>query len=326
MARQVRLEEVLQQGGSKELATLHESAIPVGREPEGGIRLENPAVSRTHGVFIPVRNHWIYRDLGSTNGSWVNGTPVYGGRSRIIRIGDTIQLADVFLRLSSVHGDVDRSEGGQKSPRSLLVFKGEDFVEEYPVPEFGKALVIGGTGADLQISGVMKDRPSLVVETRGDRLCAYRVDKDVSAQLNGSEITESLFLKDGDEIIVNEYSILFNDVSSPEAAMRSEAPLTPKVRDWTEEQSGVRSAPSYRPAGGTVFGSQPLEGDSLKTVTISGQDVESKLKGFERPSMGFDDDFNSPYDEGLSLEQKLYIFIGVTLLTTVLLLVFWWLG
>lgn len=331
MARQIRLEEISQGGGSREVAVLHEKATPLGREPENGIKIEHPAVSRTHGMMIPVRNHWIFRDMGSTNGSWVNGNPVLAGRSKIVRPGDTIQLADVFLRVSPTSADPDKPDSlHPKSPRSLLVFRGEEFVDEYPVPEFGKALVIGGTGADLQLAGLMKDRPSLVVETRGDRLCAYRIDKELPASLNGADLNESLFLKDGDEVSIGEYLILFSDGTSPQLGMgltQGEV-LTPKVRDWGDEPSGLRNAPSYRPSGGTVFGAKPDEdeNEALKTVSISSEDLDTRIQSYNRPSMKFDDDYVNPYDEGMSLEQKLYIFIGVTLLTTVLLLVFWWLG
>ncbi len=63
----------------------------IGRsEPktEQDIKIEHMVLSKSHGEFYPENGHWWYRDLDSSNGSYVNGTAVEG--SCILRDGDKV--------------------------------------------------------------------------------------------------------------------------------------------------------------------------------------------------------------------------------------------
>ena len=54
--------------------TLRRSALVLGREPEGdGLPLEDPEASRRHAVVEPTPDGWTVRDLGSHNGTYVDG-------------------------------------------------------------------------------------------------------------------------------------------------------------------------------------------------------------------------------------------------------------
>ena len=60
-------------GDHFELAVIEQGDITLGREPENGVVVDSVKVSRRHGVVIEAGSQWVYRDLGSTNGSWLNG-------------------------------------------------------------------------------------------------------------------------------------------------------------------------------------------------------------------------------------------------------------
>ncbi len=63
--------------------------VVVGRSPSAGIRLSDANVSREHAAFEEDDGQWVIVDLGSTNGTFVNGEPVE--RSRL-RDGDVITM------------------------------------------------------------------------------------------------------------------------------------------------------------------------------------------------------------------------------------------
>jgi pSer/pThr/pTyr-binding forkhead associated (FHA) protein len=67
----------------------------VGRSPEVWLRLTDPkgGVSRLHAKFSPVADRWAIEDLGSRNGTWVNGARLTG--VRILRNGDEIRFATI---------------------------------------------------------------------------------------------------------------------------------------------------------------------------------------------------------------------------------------
>ncbi|MDP2300424.1 MAG: DUF3662 and FHA domain-containing protein [Actinomycetota bacterium] len=63
--------------------------VVVGRLAECQICLPDANVSRRHAAFIPLDDGWAITDLGSTNGTHVNGQPVERAR---LRNGDVIEI------------------------------------------------------------------------------------------------------------------------------------------------------------------------------------------------------------------------------------------
>ncbi|MET8754679.1 DUF1707 and FHA domain-containing protein [Streptomyces sp. NPDC004667] len=79
----------------------HPGAGPlrIGRDPGNGLRLSHETVSRAHAELSLRDGTWILKDLGSTNGTTVNGRRVTG--STVVRDGDQIGFGRVLFRLSS---------------------------------------------------------------------------------------------------------------------------------------------------------------------------------------------------------------------------------
>jgi pSer/pThr/pTyr-binding forkhead associated (FHA) protein len=76
----------------------------VGRDRTCELRLDSSRVSRRHCCLAFVDCSVFVRDLGSTNGTWINGRRVAGGR---IRPGDILGIAHLRFRLTLL----DQSEG-----------------------------------------------------------------------------------------------------------------------------------------------------------------------------------------------------------------------
>jgi pSer/pThr/pTyr-binding forkhead associated (FHA) protein len=73
----------------------------VGRAPRADFIVDAPLVSRLHCRFEATRDSLHVVDLGSTNGTWVNGRRIRRAR---LQVGDGIRVGEVELRVSS-HGD-----------------------------------------------------------------------------------------------------------------------------------------------------------------------------------------------------------------------------
>jgi hypothetical protein len=76
-----------------------EHALRIGRDPGSGLRLSHETVSRVHAELSRQGGLWILRDLGSTNGTTVNGRRVIG--AAVVRDGDQISFGRMNFRLSS---------------------------------------------------------------------------------------------------------------------------------------------------------------------------------------------------------------------------------
>jgi Protein of unknown function (DUF3662)/FHA domain len=62
----------------------------IGRSRQADVVLNDPNVSREHAEIRPRGGSWVINDLGSTNGSQVNGRRIEG--TEVLRSGDEIEL------------------------------------------------------------------------------------------------------------------------------------------------------------------------------------------------------------------------------------------
>lgn len=85
----------IRQGGSGGPWELMEREYAVGRSTSGDIVLADASVSGRHARLVPHGDGFAIRDLGSTNGTKVNGQVVSGDRE--LRSGDTITLGEAVL-------------------------------------------------------------------------------------------------------------------------------------------------------------------------------------------------------------------------------------
>lgn len=56
--------------------TIGDHPFSIGRLPTSGLTLNHETVSRTHAVIRRVAPVWVLTDTGSTNGTFLNGTPI----------------------------------------------------------------------------------------------------------------------------------------------------------------------------------------------------------------------------------------------------------
>lgn len=75
----------------------------VGRSAGSPIRIDDGFVSGQHARLWRDGGAWLVADLGSTNGTFVNGRPA--GDGTVLRPGDVLQCGRVRLRLSAAPGE-----------------------------------------------------------------------------------------------------------------------------------------------------------------------------------------------------------------------------
>lgn len=73
--------------------------LRIGRDPASGLRLSHETVSRVHAELTRQGGLWVLRDLGSTNGTSVNGRRVIG--AAVVQVGDQVSFGRMAFRLSS---------------------------------------------------------------------------------------------------------------------------------------------------------------------------------------------------------------------------------
>ncbi|WP_324786782.1 DUF1707 and FHA domain-containing protein [Streptomyces sp. H51] len=73
--------------------------LRIGRDPVNGLRLTHETVSRVHAELSRHGGTWVLRDLGSTNGTTVNGRRVIG--AAVVREGDQVGFGTMSFRLAA---------------------------------------------------------------------------------------------------------------------------------------------------------------------------------------------------------------------------------
>jgi hypothetical protein len=72
--------------------------VVVGRAPGADIVIGGSFVSGRHARFSRLGDELLIEDLGSTNGTTVNGVPVHGAEQ--LEDGDIVGIGDVTMRVS----------------------------------------------------------------------------------------------------------------------------------------------------------------------------------------------------------------------------------
>jgi len=67
----------------------------IGRKPHNDIQIDNLAISGEHAVVITILNDSFLEDMGSTNGTFVNGQSI---KKHFLQNGDTIELGKYRLK------------------------------------------------------------------------------------------------------------------------------------------------------------------------------------------------------------------------------------
>jgi pSer/pThr/pTyr-binding forkhead associated (FHA) protein len=74
---------------------LDKERVTIGRKPQNEIQIENLAVSGEHACIVTILNDSFLEDLGSTNGTLVNGNPI---KKHILQNNDVIEIGKYKLK------------------------------------------------------------------------------------------------------------------------------------------------------------------------------------------------------------------------------------
>src|SRR5579862_4040108 len=77
---------------------LDKERFTIGRKAHNDIQIDNLAVSGEHALIVTILNDSFLEDLGSTNGTLVNGNPV---KKHILQSNDVIEIGKYKLKFVS---------------------------------------------------------------------------------------------------------------------------------------------------------------------------------------------------------------------------------
>lgn len=218
---------VITHGGDTREVALHDGDT-AGRSSANAVQLEIAEASRTHCRFTEESGSWFVEDLGSSNGTRVNGRRVTKFE---LQDGDEIQVGSATARflLSEVSGEEDPSlEWGSEEisleevPYLLIGGAGREG-ETVAIPE-GR-LTVGRRARHMLVlkdASVSGDHAELVRE--GSRVTLRDTGSSNGTFVNGERVQETE-LSPGDNLRLGTVSLTFN-VGDPAEATPMPAPAS----------------------------------------------------------------------------------------------------
>ena len=86
---------------------LNKERMTIGRKPDNDIQIDNLAVSGKHALIITILDDSFLEDLGSTNGTYVNGKLI---KKHALRDGDVVGIGKHELKYVNEHATADDEE------------------------------------------------------------------------------------------------------------------------------------------------------------------------------------------------------------------------
>lgn len=126
---------------------LNKERVTIGRKPQNDIQIDNLAISGEHAAIVTILNDSFLEDLGSTNGTLVNGQTV---KKHFLKNGDVIELGKYKLKYINETSAV--AAGGADFEKTMVLRPGA----VKPAPA---ARDMGDTHADLDAQKQMAGAP-----------------------------------------------------------------------------------------------------------------------------------------------------------------------
>lgn len=198
-------------------------SVRLGRSIENDVVIADPKVSRFHALFEWNGSGFSVRDLGSSNGTYVNDERVLGNAPLALRDGDQVTIHRRVLVYEIVR--VESSQpvsaslpapapaAAQPRPRGprLDVRQGPDAGCTFPL--WGERITIGRAGPDalyeIRLADDSLSRPHARIELRDDGYYLLDLESAGGTFLNGARLFHPARLRPGDEIVIGGTCLVF---------------------------------------------------------------------------------------------------------------------
>ena len=139
----------------------------IGRKPHNDIQIDNLAVSGEHAVIVTILNDSFLEDLGSTNGTVVNGSPI---KKHFLQNNDVIELGKYKLKFV---GEAAPAATGEKADfEKTMVLR----------PSAMKAVAAAGASAGGGAQAATAQRQAAVQAAAASAAATGVADKDAGTK------------------------------------------------------------------------------------------------------------------------------------------------
>jgi ABC-type multidrug transport system ATPase subunit/pSer/pThr/pTyr-binding forkhead associated (FHA) protein/ABC-type multidrug transport system permease subunit len=182
-------------GGGR--APITPQGLTIGRDPDNDLVIDSTSASRRHARVTPAEGRYFLADLGTRNGTLLNGERLHG-ESRWLNSGDKIEVGREPLRFLTGEGT---RIGRPEAPRQ----------EAQTVHMEGDVLTLGRDPAnDVVLDDPNVSRFHADVRRQGDRLVLRDLGSRNGTRLDHEFVSRSTSLGPGSEIGIGPFRLVFD--------------------------------------------------------------------------------------------------------------------
>jgi len=194
----------------------------IGRDRDNDLYLNDELISRHHALIAWKEDGFVLKDLGSTNGTLVNGEKIDFPRQLID--GDNIQIGDIALKYHELRQPKPEFGENYQGNETFIVRKdvaqprlitsaGPHEGKEYLI-QAGKMQVGRATSKatwDISLNDKAVSRPHAEICQKTDQTTIKDLGSANGSYVNGEQISETIEMQDGDVIVIGETTLLFRN-------------------------------------------------------------------------------------------------------------------
>ncbi len=144
---------VCEENGQERVFELEDDVVTIGRTSDNHIRIKDALSSRRHCSVTRGDEGYVLEDMGSRNGTFLNGAPV---KQQTLTLGDRIEIGDAVIHFGEkLAGDGDDDDAPTPAPGSTRNAAAEKAAEK-----IAERRASGRQPSSRPKSGVIKKRPS----------------------------------------------------------------------------------------------------------------------------------------------------------------------
>lgn len=219
----------------KQFAIEDGERLVIGRSPEADVVVDNTAISRLHSAFERKNGVYFLEDLGSLNGTMVNGQKLDScvqlfdedvieiGKFRLLPAEEAISSGFTSQSASMDYGDETvfvtrpkasaprKKEAGEEgaSIHRLMVIKGNGSPAEVPLKGRSSVKIGKESNSDLRVSGWFVAKAQCYIINRDKKFYIVPQRSWVATKVNGSTVGGEYRLRKGDIIAIRGVQIRF---------------------------------------------------------------------------------------------------------------------
>jgi ABC-type multidrug transport system ATPase subunit len=197
---------------------LERGSYQLGRDADNDIVLESSVVSRKHGMLEWREENWVYTDLNSRNGSFLDGRPI---RETILRDGMTVQLGRDRRKGVTITLWVGESVSRREQPKDQASAVVETVMARKESttgliqfasiqPQGQKPLILGrGREADVHLPAPSVSRRHAMLEPSVPEWTLQDLNSTNGTYINGQRVRQPTRLEVGDMIQVGPFRLVY---------------------------------------------------------------------------------------------------------------------